>query len=143
MPKRQHQPDGEDSDEQGQHGRRRTCALPPNVAQGHLRADLPGARHQHDNDAHQRSSEQQDSKHRQHQVQQHRCSHTHQDQGKVPEIKVFRHRQFADDEDDQAEEDAQHQQESEGAVDRCYAQHHIILEDHDRQRAEEHGEYDQ
>ena len=56
---------------------------------------------------------------------------------------MLRYRQFADDQDNQAKEHAQQQQEGERSIHRLNAQHHIVIEDHNRQHAEQDGEYEQ
>ena len=70
LPKRQHQSDCEDADEQSQNRRRRACTLSSDIAQGHLRVDLPRTRQKHDDDSRQRNRAQDDPEHRQHQVHQ-------------------------------------------------------------------------
>ena len=59
------------------------------------------------------------------------------------EVKVFRYRQLADDEDNQAEEHTQQEQESECSIDRLDAQHDIVIEYHNRQSTEQDRENDQ
>src|SRR5579884_286790 len=138
----ENQADGEDADDEGQHGRRRARLLPPDVAQRHLRVGFPGARQDDNHETEQRDDQQQRAKGRQSQENQHGNRHRRQHQRQVAGAETLRHGQHADDEDHQPEEDAQDAQEDERAIDRADAQRHIAQDD-DRHRAEQDREQQQ